>query len=425
MAAPTQAQLSDALRVSYAEGEFHKAEREFCPAFEDIEDLKEYTAIGKHKSFPVFFNSPKNFTVGAQSLQTGTTGIRSQKNATETPVEMLGWLLISEMILNIGKDAQSTTLGRAELKQQMKDLLLDVNQGIQRYAITGHATGALGIVKDAVVASTTVYLDEPYFVRALMVGDVIDIYTLDSGGAATETSKTITAVNNDLRTITLDAAVTCDAGEYIYRTGTYGVTLNGYQGGIDDGTWQTTIHGLSRTTYPLLKAQVKDITSGGLPSDLTENDIIVLLQKMRDIGGIPTKCVSGDGFAQAYLGITNPDRRYNVASGKTHGYRLGYKESDLQIMTPSNGEIPFKADPNCDARTAYFFSPENMRILRARKMGWMQNTGNMLLPVPISGGYSTDHIAMICGQHNLVFLEPWRTGVLRGFKDQFAAGDTL
>jgi hypothetical protein len=91
----------------------------------------------------------------------------------------------------------------------------------------------------------------------------------------------------------------------------------------------------------------------------------------------------------------------------------------------TNGEIPFQSDPNVDARTAYFFAPENMRILRARVMGWMQNSGNMLLPVPISGGYSTDHIAMICGQHNLIALEPWRTGVLRGFKDAFAAGDPL
>lgn len=424
MAAPTQAQLSNALRITYADGVFNKAEREFCPAFEDVQDLEDWTAQGKTKSFAVYFNSPKNFTAGSQSTQTGTTGIRSQDNGTETTVEILGWLLISQQILAIGKDAQSTTLGRAELKQQMKDLLLDVNQIQQRWAVTGHATGAIGKVKDAVVASTTVNLDAPYFTRGVMEGDRIDIYTLDSGGAASATAKTILSINQSTRSMVLDAVVTCGAGEYIYITGTYGLTFNGYQGGIDDATYQTTIHGLSRTTYPKMKAQVRDITSGGLPSSLTENDIIILLQQMRDIGGIPTKAVGTTGFAQAYLGITNPDRRYNVAPGKTMKYALGYNENDLMIMT-QNGEIPFKSDPNCDARSCYFFSPENLRVLRGLKMGWLQGEGNMLKPVPTTTGYSTDMIAMICGQLNLIFKEPWRTGVLRGFKDQFAAGDTL
>ncbi len=424
MAAPTMSQLSNALRISYDSGPFNRAERDYCPAFEDVQELEDWTAQGKTKSFAMYFNSPKNFTAGAQSTATGTTGIRVQDNATEVTVEVLGWLLISQQILSIGKDAVSTTLGMAELKQQMKDLLLDVNQIQQRWAVTGHGTGAIGVVKDAVVASTTVNLDEPYFTRGVMEGDRIDIYTLDSGGAASATAKTIMSIDQNNRSMVLDAVVTCGAGEFIYITGTYGLAFNGYQGLIDDGTYQGTLSGLSRVTYPKLKAQVQDLDTGGGPAALTENDIIVLLQKQDDIGGMPTKCVANSGFAQAYLGITNPDRRYNVAPGKTQKYALGYKESDLMIMT-QKGEIPFRRDPNCDARTAYFFSPENLRVLRGRPMGWLHGEGNMLLSLPAGTGYSTDMIAMICGHIQLISKEPWRTGALRNFKDQFAAGDTL
>ncbi len=426
MAAPTITQLANALRISYADGEFSQAEQEYCPAFADIEDMTEWTSQGKHKSFPVFLNSPKNFTAGAQSTETGTTGIRVQENATEVTIEVLGWLLISQQILAIGKDAQSTTLGRAELKQQMKDLLRDVNQIIQRWAVTGHATGAIGKVRDSVSSSATVYLTAPYYTRGIMEGDRIDVYTADSSGSASATAKTVLAVNHSTKAITLDASISCGAGEYIYITGTYGLNANGYQGLFDDGTYQDTLHGLSRTTYPKLKSHVVDVTSGGAAQSLTENDIILLLQKMRDFGGHPTKVVANSGFAQAYLAITNPDRRYNVAPGKTHAYRLGYKESDLQIMG-DNGEIPYKYDPNVEGRAAFFFSPENLRVLRGLKMGWLNagRGGDMLMPVPKAGGYSTDQMAMICGQHNLINIEPWKTGVLRGWKDAFVAGDTL
>lgn len=423
MAAPTKAQLAEALRVTYGEAVFNRAEREYIPAFEDLEDLTEWQDQGRHKSFAMYFYSPKNFTAATQSTTTGTTGIRSQQNATETTVEVMGWILISQMILSVGKDGKSTTLGRAELKQQMKDVLKDVNQIQARWFASGHATGAIGKVLNAVVGSTSVVLGAPYFTRAVMKGDRIDIYDLDSGGSAEATAKTITAINSSTNTLTLDAVVTCSANAYVYITGTYGLNFNGYQGMIDNGTYQTTIHNLSRTTYPDMKAQVNDITSGGSPQSLAENDIIKLLQLQYDFGGVPTKCVAGPGFAQAYLGITNPDRRYSTPQGKTNKFALGYKTSDLLIMT-QNGEIPYEADPNVDPRTAYFYAPENFRLLRGLKMGWLGGE-DMLRPLPTTTGYSTDQIAMMAGHINAVTLEPWRTGVLRGFKDAFGAGDAL
>ena len=423
MAAPTKAQLINALRVTYGEAEYHRAEREFVPAFEDIEELTEWQDQGRYKSFAYYFNSPKNFTAAAQSTQTGTTGIRNQDNGTESTVEVLGWILISQMIMSVGKDAKSTTLGRAELKQQMKDVLKDVNQIQQRWAVTGHATGAIGRVSGAVVASTTVPLQAPYFARGVMKGDRIDIYTTDSGGVIEATAATVASINNNTRTLTTTAAISCSDGAYIYITGTYGLNFNGYQGMIDNATYQAVLHGLARATYPDLNAQVRDITSGGLPQTLAETDIILLLQQIRDQGGAPTKVVGGPGFAQAYLSITNPDRRYSVAPGKTMKYALGYKASDLMVMT-QNGEIPYEEDPNVDPRSALFFSPENFRLLRGLKMGWIGGD-DMLKSVPTSTGYSTDMIALMAGHINLIALEPWRTGALRGWKDQFGAGDAL
>lgn len=423
MAAPTKAQLIEALRISYGEAEFHRAEREYCPAFEDLEDLTEWQDQGRYKSFAMYFNSPKNFTAAAQSTQTGTTGIRNQQNATDATVEVLGWILISQMIMSVGKDAKSTTLGRAELKQQMKDVLKDVNQIQGRWFASGHATGAIGKVLDAVVASTTINLAAPYFARAIMKGDRLDAWTADSSGTQQITAATVTNVNNTTRALTVASAVSCDAGSYLYITGTYGLNFNGYQGMIDNGVFQASLHGLSRTTYPDMNAQVVDITSGGAPQSLAENDIIRLLQLQWDQGGMPTKCVAGPGFAQAYLGITNPDRRYNTPQGKTNKYALGYKASDLLIMT-QNGEIPYEPDPNVDPRTAYFYAPENFRLMRGLRMGWLGGD-DMLKPLPTTTGYSTDQIAMMAGHINALCLEPWRTGALRGFKDAFGAGDTL
>lgn len=421
--APLLSQVSEALRTSYADDQFRRAEREFTPTLDEIEDLKEYEGVGKTKSFAAYLASPKNVRTAAQSNTTGTPTVRTQINLTEIPVEVIGFLVISELLKNLGAQG-GTTLNTAELKQQMKDLLTDVNQFVQRMIVSGHGTSAIGKVKDAVVASTTVYLDAPYFTRSIMQNDKLVFYTLDSGGAvvAGTNGVIVNDVDNENLKITLDTAISCNAGVYIYPYGAYGVVWNGFQGLVDNGTYATNLHNQSRTTYPKLKAKVRDITSGGLPQTLAENDITILLQKIYDDGGVPTRCKAGHGFAQQYLGITNPDRRYIQPQGKTNRPMINYQASDLMIMGPG-GSFPFVPDPNVDARTAYFYNPENFRVLRVLKTGWWKNAD--LMPLPNGDGYSTDLVAIIIGQMNLLCIEPWRTGVLRGFRDQFAAGDAL
>lgn len=419
----SSAAIQEALIISFADGVFRRAERDYTPTLDEIEELGKYQAIGRYKSFPAYLASPKNFRTSAQSNVTSTPTVRTQINMTEVPVEVMGFLVISELLKNVGSDGGST-LNVSEITQQMKDLLKDVNQFVQRMVVASHGTSQIGVVRDAVVASTTVFLAAPYFTRAVMQNDKVDFYTSDSGGSpvAGATGVVINEVDNDNLKIILDTAITCSAGATIYITGSYGTKWNGMQGCIDNGVYATSLHNQSRTTYPKLKAKVKDITSGGLPQTLEENHITVLLQKIYDDGGMPSRCKAGPGWAQQYLGITTNDRRYPVAPGKSLKTSINYKPEDLMITT-GFGEIPYKPDPNCDARTAYFYAPDNFRVLNALKIGWWKNAE--LMPLPNGNGYSTDSVAVVCGQKNLLCLEPWRTGALRGWRDQFAAGDAL
>lgn len=420
MAAPLQASVSEALSTSFADGYFKKAENTYVKTLSDIKALKGYTALGKLKQFPYYLGSPKNFRIGAEQVSTGTASVRDQINGTEVPVEILGFIAISLMLRNIGKEG-GTTLNVDELKLQMKEVTEDVTKALQRLFITSHGTSSIGRVLNSVVGSQTVELRSPQFARAIMKGDLIEVYSADSAGsvrASTSGGVKVTAVSNSARTITLASAVTVNADDYIYFVGGYGTAFQGFQGLADDGTFAGSLHGKSRTTYPDLKAKVKDL--GGVA--LADADIQAGLLEAADVDGNPTRCLAGPGWGQAYANITNPDRTYPVAPGQVLDTKVGWDPATMQIQTPW-GQIPYRPDPNVDPRTAIFYSPENFRVLRAMDLGWMN--GAELLPMPGSGTYSTAFIAMIVAQMNLICLEPWRISVLRNWKDPFGAGDTL
>lgn len=422
MAAPLQAAVAEALTTAFADGFFQKAENTNVKTIAEIKALKGYTAVGKTRQFPAYLASPKNYRIGAEQTQTSTAQVRSQINMNEVPVEILGYILISLMLKNIGKQG-GTTLNVDELKLQMKEVTDDVTKALQILFTVSHGTSAIGRVKTSVVGSNVVELDAPYFSRAIMKKNLIEVYSSDSGGtvrASTSGGVSIESINHSSnpKTMTLASNVTVNQGDYIYPVGGYGVGFQGFQGHADDGTYAGSLHGKSRTTYPDLKAQVKDL--GG--AALAEFDMTDILQRAEDVGGAPTRLKAGPGFAQAYLNLTNPDRVYSVESGKTHKTLLNYRPEDLMVQTPW-GQIPYSPDPNVDPRTAIFWSPENFRMLRAMDLGWMN--GAELLPLPTNGGYQTAFIAMIVAQLNLICLEPWRIAVLRNYKDPFGAGDSL
>lgn len=420
MAAPLLAAVSDAMRTSFAEGFFQKAENKNCKTLEGIKALKGYTALGKLKQFAYNFGSPKNFRIGAEQVSTGTAQVRDQKNGTEVPVEIVGFIVISLMLRNLGK-VGGTTLNVDELKLQMKEVVEDVTKALQRLFVTSHGTSSIGKVLNTVAPSATIELAGPQFARAIMKNDLIEVYSADTAGtvrASTSGGIRVTYVNPTARTITLASAVSVNAGDFIYPVGGYGTGFQGFQGLADNGTYAGSLHNLSRTTYPELNAKVRDI--GGLA--LTDADFQSGMLEAADLDGAPSKILAGPGFGQAYANITNPDRLYTVSPGQVLDTKVGWNTNKMNVQTPW-GTIPFSPDPNADPRSAIFYSPDDFRVLRLMDLGWMDNAN--LLPMPGSGSYSTAFISMLVAQMNLICLQPWRISVFRNWKDPYGAGDTL
>lgn len=420
MAAPNLAAVSEALRSSFADGFFNKAENKNVKTLKGIKALKGYTALGKLKQFPYYLGSPKNFRIGSEQVSTGAAQVRDQINGTEVPVEILGYIVISLMLRNLGKEG-GTTLNVDELKLQMKEVVEDVTKALQRLFITSHGTSAIGRVKDAVVSSVTVNLDAPQFARAIMKNDLIEIYSADSAGtvrASTSGGIRVSYVDPVNRRLTMASAISCSAGDYIYFVGGYGTAFQGFQGLADNGDYAGSLHGKSRTTHPELNAKVTNI--GG--AALTEADFQRALLEAADLDGNPSKILAGPGFGQAYANITNPDRIYSLNPGQTLDTKVGWNPAEMQIHTPW-GPISWQPDPNADPRSVAFYSPDDFRVLRLMDLGWMD--GANLLPMPGSGSYSTAFIAMLAAQMNLICLQPWRISVLRNWKDPYGAGDTL
>lgn len=423
MAAPLITTVGNALRTTFADGFFNKAENEFVELTKEVATLKNYTALGKEKSFPFYLASPKNFRTGAEQTSTGTATVRKQINGLETPVELMGFFEISMLLRALGK-VDGTTLNVDELKLQVREVTEDVVKYKQRMYTASHGTSAIGRVLSNVVADTAVPLAAPYFARTIMKNDKLQAYTADSAGSLVTDfdGAVVDFVDYDNRIAYMVTAVSCSADDWLYFLDSYGTDWNGLHGIIDDGTYQPLLHGQSRTTYRDLKAQVVDCANAAL----TENDIMLLLQRINNMGGKPTICSAGQGYAQAYLAIRNAQRLYSFGSGEGYVSRLAYSPEQLRIDTPWGSTIGFKVNHEIPPRNAFFYSPENLRVLKATPLGWVPGTdGNLHVKTTGTGGITTAHVGMIVNHENLIGLEPWRMGVIRNFKDAYGAGDTL
>jgi len=155
---------------------------------------------------------------------------------------------------------------------------------------------------------------------------------------------TITAVNSDGTDVTLDTAITAASGDYVViaqsaTQNSYNKEPEGLLSGIDDGTYVGTYHGLSRTTYPILKSHV--VTSvGGLSLDAIQQPIdavSIKVGKTVDLFGVE------HGGRRAYLALLEADRRYTGADlSRPDGGTVAAKKPTGRQIT--YGDIPFVVD---------------------------------------------------------------------------------
>jgi hypothetical protein len=223
----------------------------------------------------------------------------------------------------------------------------------------GYGSGILALVKGAQVAQTSIDVDAPGNVAGSVGGNRYIAGDSTSGmyvafintSGVVQGTAFVTDVSDDGDSITVDTAITCDDNCKIVvaQTPTQH-SLNkepeGLLAGIDDGTYVTTYHNLSRTTYPILKATT--ITSvGPLSLDAWQQGLDAQAIRTRtSIDFILTEL----GVRRAYLSLLEMDRRYTGADlmspdGGTRAAKTPLpKPNGRKAIT--YGDLPFIADPD-------------------------------------------------------------------------------
>ncbi len=426
MATSTIALLSTSLKTSYSETYWEAMQNAETPILSDLEECKDQPALGVGWNFPFHLASPQAWKLNSEGGAVGAARQRIEIQGTVTASEFLGWFAVTEMLKNAGKNAGA--FGN-EIDRHTNECMLDITKAMQRMFTISHGTGRLAVIDAASngVNSNTFIARKNEGVMNLMVNDSIEFYDADSGGAIQgTTARNITAINRLTREVTVDgAAITWATGWGVYKESSYGQTVNGLRGLIDDASYAASIHGQARSGYAGLNCQNIDAStfSGG---ELTEEMMRQMCDQIKFAGGEVDRIITNVGGVNAYLKITDGDRRYNMPSGNTMKRVLGYKgESDL-LFSYHNGNLPFKINVNMPGGEMLFATWKRFMKFTNRKLGWLDGGGQsgILHLKPSTYGYETAWVAMVCAEVNIGNTAPHWNGRIENFVDRSVNRDS-
>jgi len=282
---------------------------------------------------------------------------------------------------NVGAWARTMTL-------EMERLVDDLRMQFEFYYL-GCGTGVRALINVDPGTSTTITVDSPGNVagathgnRFINPGDYVAFISplgaLRSGGtrlvsavSSDGTSFTITAACNStvadndfvVKAYGSDASLTIDNTEYMHPP-------MGLLGMLDDGTYVSNWHGISRDTYPIMRTPVIAQT-GAVSYDIIQRGLDLAEQ----VGAAQiNELWMHHSVRRAFLQLQYADRRYT--GGDLRSPDLGTKAAKQGTIT--YGGISLETATMCPYGT--IFGPDTRQMIRyVNTPGeWMDDDGNVL-----------------------------------------------
>lgn len=273
--------------------------------------------------------------------------------------------MIKASASNIGSFVRAAAY---ELEMGYKDLKSDVNR-----QLSWDGTGDLAQVNANTTGSTSLVIKgresgEPAL-KFVDVGLVFDIYT--SAGALVQQAVTVNSLSGtptaSTATLTLNAAVTCSAGDILVRSGSFGNEISGLLYSLNDGT--STIYSVDRSVYPAYQSNAIGLSGGQLKLDNLQQAWNSGLVR----GGAKYKSLYSDfDSLRFYQKLLTADKRY-VNTVKGDG---GFAAKDQNFLE-WNG-LPWVADKDCPQRI-FFLSDDALKMYVLAEMEFADETGSMYI----------------------------------------------
>lgn len=345
---------------------FYNNNAELLAQLDGLKGIPVETGDGYY--FPFKFQSGWNVGMPAES---GNVPVPKAATAPQGRVRN-GWFVgnisLSYLLAAAGQGAGAW---KSVVKEEMSANIMNALKLANKIFAGTHGTGRLGQINASTSSSTS-------FVMKLPTGDTllhpkmrIGIYDDDTGsGGLEDADEVISKIVRATRTVTVGNAQTLDADDNVYVSGAYGSALvpNGLLGLIDDATYLTTLHNVSRATYEEMKAVVS--SNSGTVRDLSED---LLIRNMLNVYHRSGQWISdlwmNVGQYEKFAAFMRPDRRIAGGTGGGDEYTAGFKSAKF-VLAGHNVDVTFSSD--ITPRTVYGVSKTNLRRVGEKKPKWLQ-----------------------------------------------------
>ena len=378
--------------------------------------------------FGANFNPPQN--VG-QILDGGSLPV--PKDRTQDQFELVATLFPATFqigwITRRAAGSNKSAFNGGELRRKTEETIADNGKFIEQTYLgtTGH--GWRCQVNAATTSATAFVAKKPNVHLLLRENMKVTVRTSATGNSSTVSDscddKLISKITPSTYTVVLSTAHSLAEDDYVTPVGEggndtlhsmnqNGTVANGIRGLIDDTTWTTHLHKLSKTTYPKLLANVKG--NGGTTRDLTEQILINACHEIRHRSGKrPTDCWMNTGQAEKYIEFVSPDRRYQQTGKSITPMATGYQEGSLVHYAPGVA-LTLQISVDVVPREIFLINRECMYHYVAQNMDWWDE-GSMLKPLPGTNTYKASFFAALASIENIGTDFPLAHCVIRDLKD--------
>jgi hypothetical protein len=432
------AAVSNWLQITYSKKKwFRPFQQDMTPYLDDLNECPDEPIKGRQWDVPLYLASANNVRSGAEGSSMPQVSANSEVLGTVNAQEFKGAIQLTHLLNLVG--APEVSWNGGQLAQQMKENTTDLSKLMQIELVLSHGTGRLAVVDAAVVAGNTFLARLPVSIHGLRKNMKVDFVDLDTGGAVQVTNRKITAIDRTTRgitgagaintyagTVTFDgAAANLTAGWGVYITGDYGTACNGMRGLVSNGDLTSTFLGQSRTSQPLLNANV--FANSGTPRPISEDLMRFMADAIFHNGAEVESIRCNTGVMNEVAKLSVNQKRYSVIKGEFPKYITGWREGDL-LFAYDKAVCVIKKDPNIPAREMYFLCfKDSFYKHTTAEMGWLSKGANgVLLPTPSSGGGGYDYswTALLYAAINQSNYYPLANGVIRDITDPGLAGDS-
>lgn len=308
---------------------------------------------------------------GRQQYVDGRTGLKSLYGAVR---------LTGQIMSQASQNYQAfADVAGEEVERIRNDLAKDQNRQVY-----GDGNGTLATLTAASTGTTLTVDDVKYF--RTWKGRIIDVLAVNTLTNTVPTPRNtysikVVSVNRNNSTITVDVAVAGAAvGDKIViadrsasgGSNSWGKEWTGLSAMVSD---TRPVFGIDPAVEPEWQSIVRDISSGGTPGTLTEEDLIDMSTDIREGGEYPTVMLTTHKVLKAYWRDLEGKRTYVNKVALEGGMSSVSFESEF-------GAIPFKADYDAPKGQVFFLNQGKINLNTNKGWEWIDEDGSKWKQVP-------------------------------------------